>query len=79
MSEKNLKRNVNRQSRQIWSYIESQLKKGKEVSPGIIFSKTPKDKNRIGLIEKLFEENGIPVVWNNETIERRKTRSSSSN
>lgn len=75
MTEDNIKRNVNRQSRQIWGYIESQLKKGKEVSPGIIFSKTPKDKNRMKFIEKLFEENGIPVVWNDETIEERKARS----
>jgi len=75
MSEKNLRRNINRQIKQIWDYIESQLEQGKDVSPGIIFPERPKNPERMKYIEKLFEENGIPVVWEDETIEERKARS----
>jgi len=75
MSENNLRRNINRQIKQIWDYIESQLEQGKDVSPGIIFPERPKNPERMKYIEKLFEENGIPVVWEDETIEERKARS----
>lgn len=68
-------RNVKRQARQIWEYIESQLKLGKDISLGIIFPKRPKTPNRLNLIEQLFDEEGIPVVWENESIEERKVRS----
>ncbi|MCK4628302.1 MAG: hypothetical protein KAT56_04825 [Sedimentisphaerales bacterium] len=33
---------------------------GKDVCPGIIFPKRPKDKKRMELIESLFIEEGIP-------------------
>ena len=68
-------RNVKRQARQILNYIDSQLKSGKEVSPGIIFPKRPKNKDRMDLIEQLFEEEGISVVWMDESIAERKARS----
>lgn len=79
---KNIRRNVLRQIRQIWSYIESQILKGqhvkggegKDVCPGIIFPRRPKDRERMELIEQMFYEEGIPVVWHNETIEERKMR-----
>ena len=74
MSEKSLYQNVRRQAKQIWDYIESQLALGKEVSPGIIFPQKPKNPNRLGLIEKLFDEEGIPVVWMDESTEERKKR-----
>lgn len=70
-----LRRNVSRQASQIWDYIESQLEQGKTVSPGVIFPKRPKDKKRMELIEKLFDEREIPVVWEDESIEERKARS----
>jgi len=69
-----VRRNVKRQARQILNYIDSQLESGKDVSPGIIFPKRPKNKDRMSLIEQLFEEEGIPVVWMDETIAERKTR-----
>lgn len=74
MTDSAVRRNVRRQIKQIWDYIESQLKMKKDVSPGIIFPKRPKDQERIRLIEEKFEEEGIPVVWQNETIEERKAR-----
>ncbi len=74
MTDSAVRRNVRRQIRQVWNYIESQLKTKKDVSPGIIFPKRPKDRERTELIEKIFEEEGIPVVWLNETIEERKMR-----
>ncbi|MBW2005413.1 MAG: hypothetical protein JRI72_12575 [Deltaproteobacteria bacterium] len=75
MTEKAVHRNVNRHASQIWDYIESQLEQGKEVSPGIIFPQRPKDKKRMEMIEELFEEHGIPVVWEDESTEERKARS----
>ena len=74
-----VRRNVKRQVRQIWDYIKSQLELGKEVSPGIIIPRRPKDPNRMKLIEQLFDEEGIPVVWEDETITERKARSQASN
>ncbi len=70
-----VKRNVNCQARQIWDYIDSQLIKGKEVSPGVVFSKSPKNYNRLKLIEKIFNKQGISVIWEDESIEERKRRS----
>lgn len=69
-----VRRNVNRQARQIWDYIDSQLEKGLDVSPGVIFPERPLDAERMKLIEELFDEQGIPVVWEDETIEERKER-----
>lgn len=66
MTETVVKHNVNRQANQIWDYIESQLKLKKEVSPGIIFPERPRDSDRMNLIERLFEEKGISVVWEEE-------------
>ncbi|MHB8967098.1 MAG: hypothetical protein ACYC57_02405 [Thermoleophilia bacterium] len=69
-----VRRNVNRQVKQIWDYIESQLEKGLDVSPGVIFPERPRDAERKKLIEELFDEQGVPVVWEDETIEERKER-----
>lgn len=74
IKESNVRRNVKRQIRQVWSYIESQLEDGKEVSPGIIFPKRPRTPGRLEYIEKLFDEEGIPVVWQDESIEELKKR-----
>jgi len=75
MTDSAVRRNVKRQVKQVLDYIESQLAEGKEVSPGIIFPNHPKDASRMALIEGLFEEEGIPVVWQDETIEERRARS----
>jgi hypothetical protein len=74
MTEQSLRRNVARQVRQIWSYIESQLALDKEVSPGVIFPTRPVSIERLELIEALFEEHGIAVVWKDESIEGRRAR-----
>jgi len=70
-----VRRNVRRQACQIWDYIESQLELGKDVSPGVIFPKLPKDLHRMKLVEQLFNEEGIAVIWEDETIAKRKARS----
>jgi len=70
-----VRRNVRRQAHQIWDYIESQLELGKDVSPGVIFPKLPKDLDRMTLVEQAFNEEGITVVWEDETIAKRKARS----
>jgi hypothetical protein len=77
-----VRRNVHRQIKQVWDYIESQISKGeyvktgegKSVFPGIIFPKRPKDNIRMKLIEDLFQEEGIPVVWDDESIEECKKK-----
>lgn len=74
MTEPSLRRNVARQARQIWDYIESMVAQDKEVSPGVIFPARPKSMERLGLVEALFEEHGIAVVWNDESIDERRAR-----
>ena len=69
MTIKNLRRNVRRQIRQIWNYIDSQLKQKKDVTPGVVFSNRPKMNGRLDIIEQLFGEEGITVVWDDESIE----------
>ena len=71
----NIQRNIKRQARQIWKYIESQAElKGKEVCPGIIFPKLPKDPDRLKLMESIFEDEWIQVVWENESIDKVRQR-----
>ena len=76
MTIKNLHRNVRRQIRQIWSYIDSQLEQKRDVTPGIIFSNRPQKNGRLDLIEQLFGEECITVVWDDESIEECLKRSS---
>ena len=76
MTEAAVRRNVRRQIRQVWSYIDSQLDAGKDVSPGIIFPGRPSSPARLETIERLFEDEGIAVVWDDESIEERRARSS---
>ena len=72
--EDRIRPNARRQIRQVWRYIETQIADGehvatglrKDVCPGIIFPKRPKDKQRSELIESMFEEEGIVVVWHDE-------------
>jgi hypothetical protein len=56
----------------VWEYIDSQLSEGKDVSPGIIFPARPIFKRRLKLIESLFEERGIAVVWQDESVADRR-------
>lgn len=74
MTKDALRRNVWRQALQVWDYIESQLAEGKEVSPGIVFRRRPRASRRLVLIEALFEERGIAVVWEDESVEQRRAR-----
>ncbi len=69
-----VRKNVMRQANQVWDYIESQLELGKDVSPGVIFPRRPKNSDRTNIIEELFNERGIQVVWQDESIEERKAR-----
>ncbi|MFA5866354.1 MAG: hypothetical protein WC891_00095 [Actinomycetota bacterium] len=66
MTPQGARRNVQRQIRQIWKYVESQLSQGKDVSPGIVFPKRPSDPERVELIESMFGEECIAVVWDDE-------------
>lgn len=75
MSEPNVIRNVRRQSRQVWSYVEAQVELlNRQVCPGIIFQKMPKDQARLQLIEKILSDDGIQVVWHDESIEHLRSR-----
>lgn len=69
-----LPQTIRRHVRQIWHYINSQLSVGKDVCPGVILQKRPLKKERLKLIESLFNEEGIQVVWDDETIEECKIR-----
>ncbi len=75
-----VRRNVRRHIRQILHYIDSQIQalggdKKRDVSAGVVFPRRPSDPERLKLIEHLFEEEGIPVVWEDETVEERAARS----
>ena len=74
MIEKNVRRNVKRQARQIWSYLESDLLEGKTICPGVIFPKKPIKPGRLEMVEELFMKEFIPVVWQDESITERKSR-----
>jgi excisionase family DNA binding protein len=66
--------NVERQASQIWGYIDSQLAEGRDVCPGVILQKRPVSRERLDMIESLFDELGISVVWDDETVEEAKER-----
>ena len=66
-------RNVKRQARQVWRYVELQESLD-GICPGIVFPKRPKDPERLRQIEEFFEEEGIPVVWEDESVVERKAR-----
>ena len=77
MAEVNVVRNVKRQIRQIWSYIDAELELYQmQVCPGIIFPKLPHESKRLELIESMFNDNGIQVVWHDESLEHLKKRMS---
>ena len=69
-----VRRNVRRQARQVWSYVETQLDLKKDVCPGIVFPRRPRVSGRLQLIESLFDEEALAVVWEDETREERKAR-----
>ena len=72
---RNLRRNIRRQIRQVWDYVESFLQpSGQQVCPGVIFPKLPEDPMRLALVESMFEEEGIQVVWHDESIAHLKSR-----
>jgi len=78
MAEKNVRRNVKRQCRQIWGYVDAVMEHyGKDVCPGVIFPTLPKDKARLNAIETLFNDEGIQVVWQNEGVKHLKKRMTS--
>jgi hypothetical protein len=74
MTEEAVRRNAKRYARQLWNYIEAEIEGGFQVSPGIVFPTKPKTERRCAEIERLFEDDGIPVVWEDETIEERRAR-----
>jgi hypothetical protein len=73
MTPRAVRRNVKRQARQVWKYIELQPTLD-GICPGIVFPKRPSDPKRLELIEHLFQEQGIPVVWEDESTAERKAR-----
>ena len=74
MTPQAVRRNAKRYARQLWNYIEAEIEDKFQVSPGIVFPTRPKTEGRLAEIERLFDEEGIPVVWEDETIEERKAR-----
>ena len=73
MTPQAVRRNVKRQARQIWKYIELQPTLD-GICPGVVFPTRPTDPKRLKLIERLFEEEGIPAVWDDESMAERKAR-----
>jgi len=74
MSDSQVRRTVCEYSRQIWEYIEHELEKNADVSPGIVLLGMPDDPERVTLIEELFGEECISAVWQDETMEEARAR-----
>ena len=77
MTEVAVRRNINRQARQIHGYLESQFDGGdyvttglkKSISIAIIFPKRPKSMERQEFIEETFLSKDVTVLWHDESIE----------
>jgi hypothetical protein len=69
-----VRRNVLRQARQVWRYVESQPNGGEGVCPGIVFPRRPANSGRLRAVDALFSEQGMAVSWEDETVEERKAR-----
>lgn len=57
--------NTLRHARQIWRYIEAELK-SQPVLPAIVYSRPPKSLERKALVEALLNDCLIQVVWREE-------------
>jgi hypothetical protein len=67
--------NALRHARQVWAYVEPFLDfEQVAVCPGIIYRRVPKKAGRLLEVEKIHNERGIQVVWQDETIPDRKAR-----
>jgi hypothetical protein len=76
----NIRRNINRQIRQIWRYAIAHVElNDRTVSAGLIYPRMPQDPSVLKLIESLCEDDGIQVIWHNETIEELRARNSKKN
>ena len=71
-----VRRYVRKYAGQVWDYIESQQDRDSEVSTGIILRDRPANSERVDLIEELFDEEGIPVAWDDESLEEAARRHS---
>lgn len=58
-----IRQNVLRHARQIWRYIEAELKRKVDVSPGLIYPRAPRKRVVKALVEKLLNERLIQCVW----------------
>lgn len=78
MKPSHVNRNIRRQVRQIWNYIDSQIYL-KDVCPAIIFQKLPQKPGLLELVENSFDAEGIQVVWHDETFEQARARNAKKN
>ncbi len=71
----NISRNVRRHIRQIFDYVDAVMhKKDVGVSPGVVYPSLPSDQAVLDKIEAMFNEEGIQVVWQNESMEALRIR-----
>ena len=75
MTPRAVKRNVKRYSRQIFDYVDAEMGQDTIISISIIFSQRPESTERRDLVEDLFWNEGVPVVWQDESIEECRERS----
>lgn len=66
----NIRRNARRHIRQLWGYIDSQMRMSEaDICPGIIFSRKTRDIQRLHLVESISDSEGIQIVWHDEPID----------
>lgn len=63
ISNARIRQNVLRHARQIWRYIEIEIERGADVSPGLIYPRAPRKKAVKDLVENLLNERLIQCVW----------------
>ena len=75
MSHGRLVRTCDRIAELVGKYIDAELENGREVSPGVVFRQRPSIPGRFEEIEGLLDAYGIPVDWEDESIDARRKRS----
>jgi hypothetical protein len=58
-----IRQNVLRHATQMWRYVESEIERGIDVSPGLIYPRAPRNKAVKDLVESLLNERLIQCVW----------------
>jgi hypothetical protein len=63
MAQHRVRPNVLRHARQVWRYIEAELRRSKGVFPALVYPSAPRTPGRKEEIEAALHARGIEVIW----------------